>query len=184
MKKHLAIVNLLALVLSALVHLLTYTDALPFSLAFVRESRALLFLPANIAISSWIVIYIGLLAYAIFQRRCAIQRCRNFHAHPGGLADHAAEKSDVEFPRCQSHGIVRVEHAHFDSRLLHSRDTLSRHQGIGVLLRHRYPGNAGFNQCIAARGSAAVMGAWLQRDVSGGTAHIETRSACGPQRRG
>lgn len=69
MKKHLAIVNLLALVLSALVHLLSYTSALPFSLSFVRDARALLFLPANIAISTWIVIYIGLLAYAIFQSR-------------------------------------------------------------------------------------------------------------------
>ena len=37
------------------------------------------------------------LALAILKRCPAIERSRNFHAHPGCLADHAAEKADVEF---------------------------------------------------------------------------------------
>jgi hypothetical protein len=71
MRKHLAVVNLLALVLSTVVHLLPYIHLLPFNLEYVRESRPLLFLPANIALSTWLVIYIGLITYAVFQSRTA-----------------------------------------------------------------------------------------------------------------
>jgi hypothetical protein len=76
MKKHLALVNLLALLISALVHLFTYTDLLPHSIAIVRESRPLVFLPANLSLATWLIIYLSLLIYAVYQSRSNSQELR------------------------------------------------------------------------------------------------------------
>ena len=49
------------------------------------------------------------LAGAVLQRCFAIQRGRQFQAHPGRAAQHAAEKADIEFARLSGAG------AHFDA---------------------------------------------------------------------
>lgn len=69
MRKYLPVLNLVALALSIVIHLASYTGFFPFTLQYVREARPIIFLPDSIALSTWIVIYVGRIAYGVFQTR-------------------------------------------------------------------------------------------------------------------
>ena len=111
------------------------------------------------------------LADAVGQGRFAVQRGGDFHAHPGRLAHHAAEKSDIELTRFNRQRVCRVQNGDLYTGRPQSRKTLACNQRVGVGIGGNHLGNAGGNQRIAAGSGAAVVGARLQRDVSRGALH-------------
>ena len=102
------------------------------------------------------------LAAAIFQGGSPVQRCGNFHPHPGGFANHPAEKPNIEFARLHRTGT----NFHFNACCPQSCKTFSTNQGVGIGNRGEHLFNACTCQCIAAGPRAALMRARFQRHVS------------------
>ncbi len=84
------------------------------------------------------------LALAVFQGGGAVQRGGDLHAHPGGLADHAAEEADVEFFGLRGAGA----HVDRDAGRAQALKALAGNFGIGV--RH------GGDDFADARGNQGV----------------------------
>jgi hypothetical protein len=108
------------------------------------------------------------LARAVVQSSSTVQRCRHFHAHPRGFADHAAEETDVEFAGLNSQRMVRWQYLDFHARSPQFSKAVAGHQWVGVKVGRHHLFDARLNQRIAAGASAAVVRAWLQGNVSRG----------------
>ena len=100
------------------------------------------------------------LAHAVLETGLAVERRGDFHPYPRGLADHAAQEADVEFP-----GLLRTRpDFDLDARGAQPLEALPGDQRVGVGEGRDDAAHARRDQRVAARAGAAMVGAGLQRD--------------------
>ncbi len=99
------------------------------------------------------------LAGAVEQCGATVQRRRDLHPHPGALALHAREEADVDVAR--GVGDVGVGHLDLDAGRAQARDAFARYLREGVAHRDDDTAKTGFDEGVAARRCAAVVGAGL-----------------------
>jgi len=112
------------------------------------------------------------LADAVVQRRGAVERGRNLHAHPGQAAHHAADETDVEFPCSDGVRVVGGQQFHGDARCAQAFQPLASYQWIRVAQGHDHAAHTCGHQCVAAGRGAAVVAAGFQRHPRRGTVQV------------
>jgi hypothetical protein len=100
------------------------------------------------------------LADAVGERAAAVERNRDLHAHPGALALHAREESDVELARL----IAERPFHHLDAGTAQARQALAGDERVRIFDRVDDSADAGRHQRVTARRRAAVVRAGFERD--------------------
>jgi hypothetical protein len=110
------------------------------------------------------------LARAVVERRAAVQRRGDLHAHPGPAALHAREKADVQLAR----GVapVAADHVDVDSSGAKASEAGTGHARVRVLDGRHHARDARRDQRVAARRRAPVVRAGLERDDGSGAARV------------
>ena len=109
------------------------------------------------------------------QRRAAVQTHRQLHAQPWASTFEAAEETWVQFAR----NTMQQIHVDRDASRAQQLQATAGDMRIGVLRRNHHSRHASLDQGRRARWRAAVMRAWLERHVHGGTTRPFTRFAQG-----
>ena len=106
------------------------------------------------------------LALAILQSGAAVQRGSDFQAHPRTLAQHAAEKPEVELAR----GCRPGTYHHLDAGRAKVGKAAAGHARVRILKACHHPGDASMGQGLDAGASASPVRAGLQGDIGRGAA--------------
>ena len=115
------------------------------------------------------------LAFAVGERGFAVERGGEFEGNERAAAGDAAEEAAVEALRF----FFADTFSYFNPRRLQADDTLPGNERVRVAAGDDNAGDAGGNQRIDARRSAALMRAGFEADVGGGAACASARFAQG-----